>query len=561
MKIKQIFTYYFCWYLLVFFSSCFLFSCKDKKSVSDKVIVDKPAEINKMAKEIINTTFEDLLNGDKSLIKTLSFKHPAIVQYVYEQNGDEPIWTGNGKWKKEADSLLEFIDSCRFYGLFPQDYAKRRLDSLRINLTIDTAGNKNNLNASLWAEADILMTSSFIELVRDIKIGRLAIDTVDAKRDTSLSNSFYIAQLKGFKDSGSLAFKALEPTHKGYVALKGALRNFLKKAKFRKYTFVNPKDSLHLNDLLVKRLAEDSITINEEEPNDSIALAQAIKKYQKKKGIKQDGKPSTTFIAVLNQNDEEKFVRIAITMDKYKQLQQLPQQYIWVNIPSYYLQLHDNDSVVLTSKVVVGKPTTRTPQLTSAISDMITYPTWTIPESIIEKEVLPALKRDPGYIKHKGFSLVNDNGDEVDAYSVKWSKFKKNIPYKVVQGSGDDNALGVLKFNFPNKFSVYLHDTNQRYLFGKSVRSLSHGCVRVQDWLNLANYLLRNDSIASPKAVPIDSLNSWLAQKTRRYIPLHKRVPLYIRYFSCDVKADHFVFYDDIYGEDRKLKDKYFADK
>jgi murein L,D-transpeptidase YcbB/YkuD len=209
----------------------------------------------------------------------------------------------------------------------------------------------------------------------------------------------------------------------------------------------------------------------------------------------------------------------------------------------------------------VGKPLTRTPQLTSAISDMITYPKWTIPESIIEKEIIPALQRDAGYLKRKGYSLIDTAGNEVDPFKVKWTKYKKRIPYKVVQGSGDDNALGVLKFNFPNKYSVYLHDTNQRYLFGKTVRSLSHGCVRVQEWLTLATYLLRNDSIASPRAVPIDSLNNWLAQKQKHYVPLRKRVPLYIRYFTCEAKNDRLVFYDDIYGEDRKLKERFFADK
>jgi murein L,D-transpeptidase YcbB/YkuD len=564
MKIRQIQTYHLLVLpiLWVFLSSAFLTGCKDKKSVTDKVMVQKSTDINVTAKEIINTTFEDLVNGDNSLLKTLNLKHPSIVEYLYEQNSFEPVWTKNGLWRPEADTLLSFIDSSRYYGLFPEDYSKKRLDSLHENLQVDTSGNKNNLNASIWAETDILLTSAFIELVRDIKIGRLPIDTIDAKKDSSLNNSFYLAQLKGFKDSGYLALASLEPVHPAYQALKKALHGFLQKAKFKKYFFVNPKDTLHYKEMVARRLSEDSISLGSDFPDDSLALAQAIKKYQKRKGIRQDGKISQTLITAFNLNDEEKFVRVAITMDKYKQLPAMPKQYVWVNIPNYYLQLHDSDSVVLTSKVVVGKPTTKTPQLTSAISDMITYPKWTIPESIIEKEVLPALKRDPGYLKRKGFSLVDDNSDEeVDPYKIKWAKYSKTIPYKVVQGSGDDNALGVLKFNFPNKYAVYLHDTNQRYLFGKTVRSLSHGCVRVQSWQQLAFYLLRNDSIASPKAVPIDSLTNWLSQKQRHYIPLHKRIPVYIRYFTCEAKANRLVFFDDIYGEDQRLKEKYFADK
>jgi murein L,D-transpeptidase YcbB/YkuD len=210
----------------------------------------------------------------------------------------------------------------------------------------------------------------------------------------------------------------------------------------------------------------------------------------------------------------------------------------------------------------VGKPLTRTPIITSAISDMMTYPKWTIPESIIKKEILPGLKKDPDYTTKKGYMLVDKDGNEVDPHSVDWSKYKEGIPYKVVQGSGDDNALGVLKFNFPNKYSVYLHDTNQRYLFSRSSRALSHGCVRVQAWNELAKYILRNDSLYTTKAVPIDSLKSWLATKQKRYIPVRKPIPLFIRYFTCDTdKEGGLVFYEDIYGEDKRIREKLFAAK
>ena len=239
----------------------------------------------------------------------------------------------------------------------------------------------------------------------------------------------------------------------------------------------------------------------------------------------------------------------------------MPEKYLWVNIPSYYLQLRECDTVILQSKVVVGKPETKTPMLTSTIVDMITYPKWTIPESIIKKEILPGLKKDPGYTTRKGYSLVDKDGNEVDPYSVSWAKYEKGIPYKVVQGSGDDNALGVLKFNFPNKYSVYLHDTNQRYLFSKTSRALSHGCVRVQAWNELAQYILRNDSSFASNAVPVDSLESWLATKQKRYIPVRKPIPLFIRYFSCETKNGKLVFYEDIYEEDKRLRDRLFSSK
>jgi murein L,D-transpeptidase YcbB/YkuD len=354
----------------------------------------------------------------------------------------------------------------------------------------------------------------------------------------------------------------LEPKDSGYFKLKMALLDFLPTADFKNYTFVATEDSTKIPALVYKRLSEEDSTLMPDEQPDSIRLSTAIKKYQKKNKIKVDGKLGASLVERLNNSDEEKFIRIAINLDRYKLLPQLPDQYLFVNIPSYYLQLYQGDTVVLKSRVVVGKPTTRTPIITSAINNMITYPKWTIPESIIKKEVLPGLQRDPSYTIKKGYSIVDDDGNEINPFSIKWAKYKEGIPYKVVQGSGDDNALGVLKFNFPNKYSVYLHDTNQRYLFSNKKRALSHGCVRVQAWDSLARFILRNDSLNGKNPVPTDSLETWLATKQKKYIPVRKPIPLFIRYFTCNVSAEgKLVFYEDIYEEDARLRETTFANK
>jgi murein L,D-transpeptidase YcbB/YkuD len=221
--------------------------------------------------------------------------------------------------------------------------------------------------------------------------------------------------------------------------------------------------------------------------------------------------------------------------------------------------------MVLESKVVVGKASTRTPVLTSSITDMVTYPQWTIPESIIRKDILPELKNDPGYLSRKGFSLVDTKGETVNPYTVNWSKYSKGIPWKVVQGSGDDNALGVFKFNFSNPYSVYLHDTNQRYLFKNSDRALSHGCVRVENWQRLAFFIARQDSLAMEEGQTVsyneDSIKTWIANKERKRIMVKKKLRLYIEYFTCEVKNDKIHFYDDVYNNDKYLAQKYFANK
>ena len=135
----------------------------------------------------------------------------------------------------------------------------------------------------------------------------------------------------------------------------------------------------------------------------------------------------------------------------------------------------------------------------------------------------------------------------------------------MIQGSGDANALGVLKFNFSNKYAVYLHDTNQRYYFGLDSRAISHGCVRVQEWEKIANYILKDDIEYSKKNnkrhVSEDSVQYWLANKIKHLIPVNNRMPVYIRYFTCEGINGRVVFYEDIYNEDQELANKLFADK
>jgi murein L,D-transpeptidase YcbB/YkuD len=413
-----------------------------------------------------------------------------------------------------------------------------------------------------------MLTDAFVSLIKDIKLGRLPQDSVTLRKDSVLSDEFYMQQFDALLQSGSVnqLMQSLEPRQRGYVLLKKGIQKFLDSTDYKEFTQVPPpgKDYVQFRKILQKRLYEEGFLETDSIAADSMQLAQAIKKFQQKKGIAADGRAGEGTIRMMNLNDREKFIRIAISMDKYKMLpEKMPAKYIWVNVPSYQMQMIDGDTVRILSKTICGKPKTRTPLLTSAISSLITYPQWVPPPSIVMKEILPAVKKNPGYLARKGFSLLDSKGEEVDPYSVDWSKYNKGIPYKVVQGSGDANALGILKFVFNNKYSVYLHDTNQRYLFGQTMRSLSHGCVRVQEWEKLAIYLLRNDSISNrgKDFASIDSMKTWLEKKQKHNIVLKNKMPVFIRYITCEGGKDGIIFYDDIYGNDKMLEEKYFTRK
>lgn len=559
------------------FCSSFVFSfllfilaaCNNAKQPPASDIATTPEELDIKATDIIRGALEFAAANEGNVDDTIQLAYTKQAQFIYEKNQFATLWSSKEQWKPLADSLLHFISDARLYGLFPGDYHFAALDSLNKIFLMDTGASTARRDAVKWAKADLMLTDGLLHIIKDLKLGRLPQDSLTQRKDSVLSDSFYLHQFESVQQKGSLTdiLQSIEPTHQGYVSLRLAIKQFLDSADSRVYTIVPSakKDSIVFKQALQRRLFEGGFISNDSTKADSMQLAEAVKRFQFSKGIKADGKAGSETIRLLNESDKDKFVRLAITLDRYKMLpEQMPSRYVWVNLPAYNMRLVEEDSVLLSSKIICGKNITRTPLLTSAISDMITYPQWTIPTSIIVKEILPALKKDTNYLARKGYSLIDSKGDVINPGSVDWTKYTKGIPYKVVQGSGDENALGILKFNFPNKYAVYLHDTNQRYLFSRTMRSLSHGCVRVQEWEELAYYIIRydyKDKLPEESLAAEDSLAAWLTRKEKHTIPVRKRLPVYIRYFTCEGKNGKLFFYDDIYGDDKYLHEKFFAGK
>jgi murein L,D-transpeptidase YcbB/YkuD len=548
-----------------------LSSCKEKTKPEEKVIVKVPEKMDDKVKELIRSFLEYSASKNGRMDDSIVLYQLPILADLYAQKTFVPQWSSSQKWLAQGDSLLLFIENAKLYGLFPSDYHSHQLGILKKLFAADAFKDKETQDAASWARADLMLSDALVSVFHDIKLGRLPNDSITLRKDSVLSEDFISSKFNAAASGLSLnvIISTLEPKYEGYRELKEATRIFLDSADFKSITpivFPN-KNKDELKAAVVKRLFEIRYVDSLNSQPDSLKLAGVLKKYQKNNRLTIDGKIGAQTVRMLNLSDAEKFDRIAISMDRYKMLpDSLPEKYIWVNIPSYSLRLMSNDTLVLGSKVVVGKPLTRTPVLTSALSELITYPQWTIPESIVEKEIIPGMKKDTGYLRKKGYMLLNRKNEEVSPDSVKWAKYDKKIPYKVIQGSGDDNALGVLKFNFPNKYSVYLHDTNQRSFFGQDIRALSHGCVRVQEWEKMAYYIMNNqvDSTVKkkkPNEITLDSMTHWLAIKEKHSIPLRKRIPVYIRYFTCEANDGRISFFEDIYEEDKKMIELLFANK
>ena len=548
-------------FFLIFLSVISFVQCKSKgHRVPEKDIVINPAKLEENTAEDIQYTLDFLESHQNKLNDSVELSFTILMDSIYETNQYRPIWFRNNKTTPQGTSLTNLLQNSRLWGLFPSDYHYNMLSFINRAFDLDTNAAKN---AALWARKDLLLTDAFFLMVKHLKQGRIPYDTVTLRTDTLLQNIFYTTVLNKALQSGNISqvLHELEPKRKGYDSLKSYIGPFLDSANFSPYTYLPYPytDSVNFFHLLQKRLVETGNLSDTVPPMDSVKFKSAIIRFQKKYEFKITGHISNSLVDKLNNTDLEKFKRIAVTLDRYKQLPDtLPQTYVWVNLPGFLLRVVDFDTTVFTSKVIVGGPVTRSPQLTSEISNFITMPQWTVPYSIIFKEMLPKIQKNVEFLAKENLMVVNEEDSVIDPTTINWLKLnKKHFPYQLKQRQGDDNSLGVIKFNFRNKYSVYLHDTNVRWMFGKSYRAISHGCIRVKEWDKLANYLVRHDSLR----IPPDTIKAYITRGEKHVFSGFHKLPLYIRYFTCEAIGGKIIFYEDIYDEDRGLIQKYFRNK
>lgn len=549
-------------YSVIWLSLFTVVACRNRekpKPPKEVVMVEKPEEVQVKASEQMQELLRFVEGSDGKMNDSTQLRNYNLLRSIYSETGYEPIWSSVDKWKPTADSLFFLISKCREFGLFPSDYHLPQLLRERNNLVIDTAARKN---IALWTRSDILLTDGFLQMLRDVYTGRLDKDSITQRYDT-LSNEQRITYLKQVNSAGGgyAVLESLEPKLTGYQAIRAALPAFLDSVTFKDYTYVKypAKDSMTLVRTVAKRLQEDSLLSANWTDADSSGYAEAVKKYQAANKIKTTGIAASLTVQSMNSTTWDKFKRIAVNLDRYKQLPAtMPPTYIWVNLPAFSLKVMDADTVALASKVIVGAPKTRTPVLSSQVVNFITSPQWTVPYSIIFKEMLPKIQKDINYLNKQNLMVVDKNDSVINPATIDWSKLSKtNFPYLLRQRQGDDNSLGVMKFNFRNKYDVYLHDTNARGLFARSNRAMSHGCVRVQEWSKLSQFLVRDDTIK----YPVDTLKAWISRQEKHVIADFDHVPVYLRYFTVDASDGRIKFYDDIYGDDRLLTERYFKSK
>jgi murein L,D-transpeptidase YcbB/YkuD len=483
-----------------------------------------------------------------------------MLQSLYAERLYRPAWSTNTGLLPQADILLEAIRNAEREGLRPADYFLSVIEPQLAQMRQQTA-----LAAFPQAEQlaafDLLLSAALISYGTDLLLGRLTPGHDDsearAQRVAMLRRVVYEALETGQIDA---AVHSLLPLHAGYHRLRQALAHYRQLAARGGWPSIADGPLLRLGDRHAQiRTLRQRLSITGELVSASPAapdlfdetLEQAVRAFQERHGLDVDGVVGPTTRAALNVPVDTRVQQIVANMERWRQLpQHLGARYLVVNIPNFTLDVVEQDRVVMSMRTVVGTPQQRTPVFSALITSVVLSPYWRIPFSIARQEILPRLRREPGYLATQRIKIWRGQGaeaQEVDARRIDWSAVTaRHFDYSLRQEPGPDNALGRIKFLFPNAYSVYMHDTPQRTLFSRSVRAFSHGCVRLEQPIALAEYLLRDEPYWTR-----DKILATIARGVERYVLLPEAVPVHLVYWTAwitDTGTLHFR--PDIYGHD-----------
>ena len=491
------------------------------------------------------------------------------VEDFYERRNYEPAWSGENGFTN-ARGMIQAIRQSADDGLLPEHYHLGMVEDL-LDRADAARKRENSLDPATLADFDLLLTDSFVTLARHLSAGCVnpltlePVRSLPADRDLSMLLSNALEAHSIYKTLRDLA-----PAEPGYAALRNALLHYRKLAG--QETGRKRKDrllSVSAGPLLKRgarspRVAQTREILiflgdldrgsGEAEDFFDSPLERAVTRFQKRHGLKGDGIVGPSTIEALNVPIAERVRQLVVNLERMRwEERQRGERYLIVNIARFELDLVEQGNVVLSMKVVVGKPYLDTPVFQGKMTYLVINPVWNIPSSIAKKEILPLVKKDPSYLEKEDISILRGWGEdekEIDPRSIDWNKVTaSSLDFRFCQEPGPLNPLGRIKFMFPNTFSVYLHDTPARNLFSKNVRTFSHGCIRVEKALELAGYLLQGDPHWTRKDIEAAIENGETEE-----VRLPRPVSVYMVYVTSWVDKDGSVeFRQDIYKRDAKL--------
>jgi murein L,D-transpeptidase YcbB/YkuD len=522
--------------LHLFVLLCILVSCKKEPLKTDADLKNTAVTLNVQAKDSI-------VKIDSVFLIPFNSK---TLQAFYKATNYKAAWQSDENRKAILDELSKSEDE----GLNPSDYNTKTLQ--------DYESKFSTLDGLSLAKYDVALTYNFEKYLSHLTNGKLNPQELysnwDLKKNKIDLNETLTQLLKS--DSLTTKIEQLKPQHIVYKSLKKALRliESFPKDDFKTIEItrkITPNDTNSSVIAIKRRLLywKDLQTKDSLSPIYDNETILAVKKIQTRHGLAADAIIGKETIAALNFSKKQRKQQIIANLERWKWYpKELGNEYIIINIPDYRLSLVKNQDTLRTHKVIVGRAKRKTPILTSRLTQAVFNPTWTVPPTILREDVIPAILRSRSYLSKTNIKLYDSNKNEVSP--ANW-QLSRAYTYRYVQSPGTFNSLGMVKLIFPNRFSVYLHDTNHRDYFEKIDRSLSSGCVRVENPLELTEYLL-DDSINWN----LEKITETLQNEKTKFVPIKKQVAFYLLYWTAWSENNKLIFRDDIYNLDADLYNK-----
>lgn len=478
-------------------------------------------------------------------VSLLQFKDELLLTF-YQMNGFQTVWVE----PKTRENIAEILLKSEEDGLEPTDYYVAKLQKYEKKI--------NDLSQKELIDYDITITRALQKFAVHLSKGkanpRLLYRNWDLNPNIVDINLRLSEGLSG--DSIARVIEKLKPTHFTYKRLKTALEliNEYPKDKYLQKISADKKIVRNDTNNALVAIKKKLIYWKDMRAPDSLTniydrrTYKAIKRFQMRHGLGADGVIGKGTITALNFTRQQRKEQIIANLERWRWFpRNMGDHYFIINIPDYTLRVIKDNDTIDERRVVVGKIDRKTPILSSTFNNIVFNPTWTVPPTIVREDLTPSAIKDRSYFAVREITIYNWRGDTIAPENWKPEKYNS---YRYVQRPGNDNSLGTVKFNFPNHYTVYLHDTNHRDYFIKHYRSLSSGCVRVENPLPLAEYMLNDE-----KNWSLDSIIKIIETRKTTIVPLKEKIRIHQLYWTAWSEYNILIFRDDIYNLDAALYD------
>ena len=479
--------------------------------------------------------------------------HPDWPQLrsFYAARDYEPVWTDGGQLRHEAYHAIGRLSRAAEDGLYPDEY---HINEIRHFHDSSSGAASDTL--------ELLLTDGLLRYIRHLRTGRLDPLATDTEWHIRPSSTDPVAILAGIIASDSIrdALQQLPPQHRGYQRLKTLLRAYRSLESAGGWPVIPPGEKLERGSYdqrvhLLRHRLMLSGDLAEFDYRDAFhfdaALEEAVRDFQAQHGLDVDGVVGRKTLAALNVPIGERIQQILLNMERWRWMPDvLGDRYLLVNMAGFELQAVEDNKTVMGMRVIIGRPYRSTPAFAGEMRYLVFNPYWNVPHKLAILDLLPKQQANPDYLVQKGFRVYanwSKGARELDPSDIDWQAYTpETFPYRLIQDPGKSNSLGRIKFMLPNPYAVYLHDTPSRHLFRRPVRTFSSGCIRVEEPVQLADFVLSDATRTST----VDVLQA-IDSGENSTVSLPQTMPVYLLYLTAwvdDKGRAHFR--DDVYGRD-----------